>query len=473
MKKLVARQRPADTQFADGEAIRSVDGAPRLLVHSLLGRGSFSEVYRVRWDAVGRRQGRMFALKVVKAARLAREHAHDLDAELEESVVAARVRPHAHVVAVVSVLVHDFCTEREQYLIVTDLVDTGVDLAQLVASPSFRAVAPPPSRGALGGAALSAAPRSAAPRLGGAARRARDDAAGAAAHDRAPYRAAVANPSPALLRLLHGAALGLAHVHDCGVIHQDIKAANVLLSSTGVARIADFGLACVASLATDHGLGPGVGVGAPAAPRRDGRAAPRAPDAPPASAPPASAPPAGAPPAAPSAALVDSGAAVLRGPLRGWTPTHASPEQTAGARAMRHAAGRPHVTHRSDVFNFGAFALELAGRGARWASPRHLRSTLAPPAQHDELAAAWAARSADAGLGGGGGGGGGAPPPGLRALLRACLGESAAERPASMRAVADDLARLAAARGAPEAAGAAHVAEPSPMSTRELARLHW
>ena len=88
VKKLVARQRPADTQFADGEAIRSVDGAPRLLVHSLLGRGSFSEVYRVRWDAVGRRQGRMFALKVVKAARLAREHAHDLDAELEESVVA-------------------------------------------------------------------------------------------------------------------------------------------------------------------------------------------------------------------------------------------------------------------------------------------------------------------------------------------------------------------------------------------------
>jgi serine/threonine protein kinase len=36
---------------------------------------------------------------------------------------------------------------------------------------------------------------------------------------------------------------GLEHCHSCGVLHRDIKGANLLLDNNGILKIADFGLA--------------------------------------------------------------------------------------------------------------------------------------------------------------------------------------------------------------------------------------
>ncbi|KDQ12495.1 hypothetical protein BOTBODRAFT_94549, partial [Botryobasidium botryosum FD-172 SS1] len=51
-----------------------------------------------------------------------------------------------------------------------------------------------------------------------------------------------ANPNADCLRLLTQIATGLEYLHTSGVIHGDLKAANILISGTGDARIADFGL---------------------------------------------------------------------------------------------------------------------------------------------------------------------------------------------------------------------------------------
>ena len=43
-------------------------------------------------------------------------------------------------------------------------------------------------------------------------------------------------------RLLHELALGLRHMHECGVLHRDLSTKNVLLSGSGTVKIGDFGL---------------------------------------------------------------------------------------------------------------------------------------------------------------------------------------------------------------------------------------
>ncbi|KAG6901143.1 hypothetical protein C0995_016509 [Termitomyces sp. Mi166 len=50
------------------------------------------------------------------------------------------------------------------------------------------------------------------------------------------------NPHINRVQLLHDVATGMDHLHDQGIIHADLKASNILISDTGEALIADFGL---------------------------------------------------------------------------------------------------------------------------------------------------------------------------------------------------------------------------------------
>lgn len=55
--------------------------------------------------------------------------------------------------------------------------------------------------------------------------------------------AGTGRPVPDAVRILRGVAAGLAHMHDAGWVHGDLKPANVLLGADGEVWLADFGLA--------------------------------------------------------------------------------------------------------------------------------------------------------------------------------------------------------------------------------------
>lgn len=61
-------------------------------------------------------------------------------------------------------------------------------------------------------------------------------------------------------KILRGCAAALDHAHSRGVVHRDVKLANIMLDQAGTAKIADFGIAKILGSATDltHGFALGT-----------------------------------------------------------------------------------------------------------------------------------------------------------------------------------------------------------------------
>jgi hypothetical protein len=77
-------------------------------------------------------------------------------------------------------------------------------------------------------------------------------------------------------RIVHDVLQGLAVIHQQGLVHQDIKPANILMTEDGRAKLADFGLATAVSLndAAPSGTGPITGTPGYMAPEQVTRSAP-------------------------------------------------------------------------------------------------------------------------------------------------------------------------------------------------------
>ncbi|MEV0407577.1 serine/threonine-protein kinase [Actinoallomurus sp. NPDC050550] len=113
-----------------------------------------------------------------------------------------------------------------------------------------------------------------------------------------------------ILDLAIQTAWGLQHAHDRGLVHQDVKPANVLIDDDGTAKVTDFGLARARTVAAGTGTGDG--------PARAG-----------------------------ASVLVSTG---------GMTRAYASPEQ---------AEGLP-LNRRTDVYSFAVSVLEMFTGGVTW-----------------------------------------------------------------------------------------------------------
>ncbi|EFH84640.1 serine/threonine-protein kinase [Ktedonobacter racemifer] len=124
-----------------------------------------------------------------------------------------------------------------------------------------------------------------------------------------------------MLRIAIQFAWGLHAAHEQGVVHQDVKPANVMMSSEGLARITDFGLARARIVA-----GEPEHLGGTARSDRQ-------------------------------SILVSS---------RGMTPAYCSPEQ---------AAGRP-LSRKTDIWSWGVSVLEMFVGGVTWMSGIMAREVL-------------------------------------------------------------------------------------------------
>jgi len=118
--------------------------------------------------------------------------------------------------------------------------------------------------------------------------------------------------SARVLDLAIQTARGLEHAHASGLVHQDVKPANVLLDDDGTAKVTDFGLAKARAVG-------------------------------------------GARPATEPSSAADVSVLVSAG---GLTPAYASPEQ---------AMGRP-LSRRTDIYSFAVSVLEMYTGGLTWMS---------------------------------------------------------------------------------------------------------
>lgn len=131
------------------------------------------------------------------------------------------------------------------------------------------------------------------------------------------------NPLARLLSIAVQSARGLHHAHERGLVHQDVKPANILLAPGFIAKVTDFGLARAAQAPDAHGPKP-----------------------------------------------TQEGTMVVR--FGGMTPAYASPEQIAASQGTQVA-----ITRRTDAFSWAATVLEMFAGGLTW---------MAGPAAPDALA---------------------------------------------------------------------------------------
>jgi len=66
-------------------------------------------------------------------------------------------------------------------------------------------------------------------------------------------------PLDVALAITHQILNGLEHAHNNGVVHRDVKPANIMLTSTGIVKIADFGVALASKLPSLTQLGQRIG----------------------------------------------------------------------------------------------------------------------------------------------------------------------------------------------------------------------
>lgn len=122
------------------------------------------------------------------------------------------------------------------------------------------------------------------------------------------------NPLARMIAIAIQSARGLHHAHERGLVHQDMKPANILLTHDYIAKVTDFGLARAAHTPTDKGPRP-----------------------------------------------TKDGTLVVR--FSGMTPAYASPEQLAASQGTQVA-----ITRRTDVFSWAATMLEMFTGGLTWMS---------------------------------------------------------------------------------------------------------
>lgn len=119
-------------------------------------------------------------------------------------------------------------------------------------------------------------------------------------------------PLARILAIAIQSARGLHHAHERGLVHQDVKPANVLLTHDYIAKVTDFGLARAAHAPTAQGPRP-----------------------------------------------TNDGTLVVR--FSGMTPAYASPEQLAASQGTQVA-----ITRRTDLFSWAATVLEMFTGALTW-----------------------------------------------------------------------------------------------------------